>query len=218
VKARLGIQRQSSSLLDLLTGRETVDLVTRLYPRALPRPGLSALIGRLGLDDKAASPVGRLSGGQHQQLASALALVNGRLSSSPTSRPPARIPSPNASYGYGAGVEGRTVVLSTHDMAEAEVLADRLVIIDRGRTVAQGPSHELMARHLPQSVVELEAEDDVSPLRGVRRVEAEGGLVRLHRRRGRHARGRGGLVPAWGDGCSAASARGRGPWRTSSWR
>ncbi|MCL8207517.1 MAG: ABC transporter ATP-binding protein [Actinomycetia bacterium] len=183
VKARVGIQLQSSSFLDLLTVRETVDLVARLYPRALPRPALSGLIARLGLDDKAASPVGRLSGGQRQRLAVALALVNDPavvFLDEPTAGldPQSRRAVWEMVREWRA--EGRTVVLTTHYMDEAEALADRLVIIDRGRIVAEGPPRELVARHLPQSVVELEAEDGVPALRGVRRVEAAGGLVRLY--------------------------------------
>lgn len=136
VKSRLGIQLQESSFQDRVKVREVVETFGALYPDPVDASGL---LERLGLADKADSQYVRLSGGQQQRVSIAVALVG---------RPRVVILDelttgldPQARRETWALVEelrdgGTTVVLVTHFMEEAERLADRLALIDRGRLVA----------------------------------------------------------------------------------
>lgn len=179
---RFGVQLQTTAFFDLLTVRETVDLFRSFYPVTLPT---DSLIARLGLEDKRRARVQTLSGGQRQRLALAVALVN-----DPEvvflDEPSAGL-DPQARRNLwdivlGLKAEGRTVVLTTHSMEEAEALSDRLAVIDRGRILDEGAPKELIGRHLPQSVIEL-AEDVPIPrdivLPHLLRVEERDGLTRL---------------------------------------
>lgn len=156
VKSIIGVQLQNSSYFDLLTVRETLTLFGSLFPVHLPE---SALIPRFELTDKANARVRDLSGGQRQRLSVALALVNDPrvvFLDEPSAGldPQARriLWETIASFRE----EGRTVVLTTHYMDEAEFLADDLLIIDHGRIIAHGTPRELVRRHLPGAVIELD--------------------------------------------------------------
>src|SRR5215510_3898998 len=76
IKQRIGVQLQRTSLLPDLTALAQVELLARLYGRAIGRREAMKLLGRVSLDEKADAPPGKLSGGQQQRLALALALVN----------------------------------------------------------------------------------------------------------------------------------------------
>lgn len=154
-KARFGVQLQSTSFFDLLTVAETLDLFASFYPRRLPTPDL---IRRFDLAEKAASQVKTLSGGQRQRLALAAAMVND----------PEMVFLDEPSAGLdpqarrhlwdlieGLKGEGRTVVLTTHYMEEAETLCDQLAIIDHGHILATGRSQDLIAERMPGSLIEL---------------------------------------------------------------
>ena len=192
--------------------------------RAPARPGAAA--ERLGLGDCGRTPYRRLSGGQQQRLGLAMALV-GRpevvFVDEPTAGMDPRRGARPGSCSRGCARDGVTVVLTTHYMDEAERLADRIHIIDRGRLVAGGTPLELtrggMSSHDPAG------RDRSVPARCSRVAEAA-----LRRRRGSAARqqslvvtgprtrraggltlvrraGRAGRVPA---------ARAAATWRTSS--
>jgi len=136
VKARIGVQLQAAALIFNLTVRETLEMFSGLYPKQLDR---EKLIERFGLEDKRDDRVGNLSGGQRQRLSVALALVNDPelvILDEPTTGldPAAR----RALWDYIRGLrgEGRTVILTTHYMEEAESLCDRVAIMDHGRIIA----------------------------------------------------------------------------------
>jgi len=132
----LGVQLQESRFQDRAKVREIVETYAALYPDPI-NPG--ELLERLGLDAKADSWYSKLSGGQQQRLSIAVALVG---------RPRAVILDelttgldPSARRDTWGLVEdlrdsGVTVILVTHFMDEAERLADRLALIDRGRVIA----------------------------------------------------------------------------------
>ncbi len=132
----LGVQLQESRFQDRVKVREVVETFAALYPDPVDP---SELIERLGLADKAGTRYAQLSGGQQQRLSIAVALVG---------RPRAVILDelttgldPQARRDTWGLVEelrdgGTTVLLVTHFMDEAERLADRLALIDRGRLVA----------------------------------------------------------------------------------
>lgn len=173
-RSRFGVQLQTSAFFELLTVKETLELFHSLYRRRLP---VADLIARLDLTEKQNSRVGSLSGGQQQRLALACALVNDPevvFLDEPSAGldPQARRNLWDVILGLKA--EGRTVVLTTHYMEEAEILADRLAIVDRGRILDEGTPRELIQRHMPSAVVEISRSVGVSAAVGlpmVRRVE-----------------------------------------------
>lgn len=206
-RARFGVQLQTSAFFDLLTVKETLELFHSFYRRSLP---VADLIARLDLTDKQNARVDGLSGGQRQRLALASALVN-----DPEvvflDEPSAGL-DPQARRNLwevilGLKAEGRTVVLTTHYMEEAESLADRLAIIDHGRVLDEGTPRELIQRHMPAAVVEvsravgihagmvlpsvlrIDERDDVTLLVSERLEDTLVGLVNWAEREGREITG-----------------------------
>ncbi len=186
LKARLGIQLQETAYLGLLTVEEMLFTFARLYPR---HRDIRALLELVALTEKRKSYVKTLSGGQRQRLAVALALVNDPellILDEPTAGldPQAR----RALWDLILGLkdEGKTVLLTTHYMEEAEYLCDRVAILDHGRIIALGAPAELVRAHLKETALELELEDGIEGgllegLPGVRRVvKEESGTVVLY--------------------------------------
>jgi len=155
IRARIGVQLQSTSLFNKITPREALELYGSYYPRCL---SADALLDLVQLTDKADAYHVTLSGGQMQRLALALALVNDPelvFLDEPTTGL-----DPQARRGLWDVVrrikaEGRTVILTTHYMDEAEVLCDRLAIIDHGKVLTQGTPMGLIQELAIPSVVEL---------------------------------------------------------------
>ena len=144
----LGIQLQHTALLDDLTAAELIAVYAALYEVFLSKEEVRLLLARLDLEEKAQTLARRLSGGQKQRLALALALANDPqvvLLDEPTSAldPRAR----RAMWGVIRELhqEGRTVVLTTQAMEEAEALCGRVGIIDQGRIVACNTPARLIA-------------------------------------------------------------------------
>jgi ABC-2 type transport system ATP-binding protein len=146
VRARLGIQLQSTAMLPNLTVLEILALQASFYPRPLP---VREVIESVGLTDKTGTLTNQLSGGQQQRLAIGLALI-GRpdlvLLDEPTTGldPAARRELWSVLQSLRA--DGRSVLLTTHYMEEAEALCDRVAILDAGRIVAIGSVGELAAK------------------------------------------------------------------------
>jgi ABC-2 type transport system ATP-binding protein len=155
IRARIGVQLQATSLYNKITPREALDLFGGYYPK---RRGTDELLDLVQLRDKADAYHVTLSGGQAQRLALALALVN-----DPEvvflDEPTAGL-DPQGRRSLWEVVramkgEGRTVVLTTHYMDEAEALCDRLAILDHGKILRSGTPAELIAGLGIPSVVEL---------------------------------------------------------------
>jgi ABC-2 type transport system ATP-binding protein len=133
---RIGVQLQASSFFERLTAREQIHTFAALYGVSAARA--DAWLERVGLVDKASTRVGDLSGGQAQRLSIACALVHDPelvFLDEPTAAldPQARR---NLWDLLSAIADaGRTVVLTTHYMDEAEVLCDRVAIMDHGRVL-----------------------------------------------------------------------------------
>ena len=132
----IGVQLQQANLPDHLKVWEALDLFASFYPAP---QDWRKLLERLGIADKRNAPFSRLSGGQKQRLLIALALVGDPrvlfLDELTTGLDPhAR----RAMWDEVRRIrdEGRTIVLTTHFMEEAERLCDRVAIMDRGRIVA----------------------------------------------------------------------------------
>ena len=136
IKARIGVQLQSSAYFDYLSLREILALLGTFYPT---RDSAEVLLERVGLMDKASNRVRELSGGQRQRFTVAASLVNDPelvILDEPTTGL-----DPQSRRNIWALIQDIhqqevTVVLTTHYMEEAEVLCERLAIMDRGRIIA----------------------------------------------------------------------------------
>lgn len=149
-----------------------------------------ALLAQLGIGDKANSKVDALSGGQQQRLMIARALIHEPrilFLDEPTVGldPQARL----ALWGILRQLhgEGRTIVMTTHYMEEAEQLCDRIAIVDKGRLLAVGTPQELVAQAPGGTLVEVTLDGDAAPvvpvaldLPGVSGAAATGPVLRAY--------------------------------------
>ncbi|MEU7857346.1 ABC transporter ATP-binding protein [Nonomuraea sp. NPDC049141] len=138
LRPRVGVMLQAGGVPPAMRCGEFLRLVSRFYAHPLDAP---ALLVRLGLADHVRTPYRRLSGGQQQRLSLAAAVI-GRPELVFLDEPTAGL-DPQARHACWDLVgelraAGVSVVLTTHHMDEAERLADQVVIIDRGRVVAEG--------------------------------------------------------------------------------
>ena len=144
VKALIGVQLQSSYFFDHLKLTEILDVFASMYRRAVD-PG--AILRRVELEDKAASRFEELSGGQRQRFSIAAALVNEPLVlflDEPTTGldPQSRRHTWELIQRFRD--TGTTVLLTTHYMEEAELLCDRVAIMDEGRIIAMDDPEALV--------------------------------------------------------------------------
>ncbi len=165
LRARLGVQLQTTGLLPQLTVREQAVLFAHLYPHPLPA---GDVLARVGLEDQARVATRALSGGQRQRLAVALALVGDPdlvFLDEPTTGldPQAR----RALWDVVRELKraGKTVLLTTHYMEEAEQLCDRVAILDHGRIIELDAPEALINKHFRETAIEFVA---LSPDAGAR--------------------------------------------------
>src|SRR6187431_429406 len=152
VRSVIGAALQEAALDPLLTGRDHLRLQTML--QAIPRPERKArqneLLDRVGLTEAADRKVGGYSGGMKRRLDLALALVHRPsilfLDEPTTGLDPQSRTALWEEVGRLSAEEGVTVFLTTQYLEEADVLADRVGIIDRGRIVAEGTPAALKAQ------------------------------------------------------------------------
>ena len=176
---RIGVQLQEAQLQKRIKVREAVGLWASLYDK--PVDG-TRLLEQLGLSDKREAWFMTLSGGQKQRLFIALALINDPevvfLDELTTGLDPqAR----RAIWDLVRGIRerGKTVVLTTHLMEEAERLCDRVAIIEHGRVIDVDTPRGLVARHCPERMVvvataDASARERFLALPGVEEVDADG--------------------------------------------
>ncbi|MBT8127077.1 MAG: ABC transporter ATP-binding protein [Gammaproteobacteria bacterium] len=153
----IGIQFQSTALQDYQTVRESLKMFSSLYRRSV---NLDELIELCNLEDILDRDTRKLSGGQRQRLLLAIALVNEPklvFLDEPTTGL-----DPQARRNFWGLIEmvlqrGKTVVLTTHYMEEAQRLCDEIVIIDRGRIISRGEPLTLVKQHLPAVIARLPA-------------------------------------------------------------
>jgi len=137
-RGRVGAMLQSAGLPEQVTVRELVRLVGRAYPRAVP---VDDVLGRVALTARAGRTVTALSGGERQRLLLALALVGEPellLLDEPTAAMDVVSRRSFWAQARAAVGHGATVLFATHDMTEAEQVADRILVIARGRLLADG--------------------------------------------------------------------------------
>ncbi|MCU0833938.1 MAG: ABC transporter ATP-binding protein [Chromatiaceae bacterium] len=153
----IGIQFQATALQDFQTVAESLTMFASLYRRTADRGELVRLcnLGEiLGRDTR------RLSGGQRQRLLLGIALVNDPellFLDEPTTGL-----DPQSRRNFWGLIEtvrrrGKTVLLTTHYMEEAQHLCDEVAIVDHGRIIAQGAPDRLVREHFPAAVVRLPA-------------------------------------------------------------
>jgi len=159
LREQLGIQLQDTQLSEKLTVTETVRLFRSFYPNG---PSVEEVIALVQLEEKRGARVGTLSGGQKQRLAVALAVVGDpRLLflDEPTTGldPQSRRQLWDLIARFRS--EGRTIVLTTHYMDEAERLCDRVAIVDQGRVIALDTPRALIASLGAEHVVGFKFEE-----------------------------------------------------------
>ncbi|MGH7483085.1 MAG: ABC transporter ATP-binding protein [Longimicrobiales bacterium] len=181
LRQRLGVQLQETHLSDKLTVAETIRLFRSFYPDG---GTVEEMLELVQLSEKRDARVKALSGGQRQRLAVACGLV-GRPDLFFLDEPTTGL-DPQSRRALWALVEeyragGRTVVLTTHYMEEAERLCDRVAIVDRGRVIALGPPHELIAELGGAHMVEFSLPPE-TVLAELRMLEALPGVTGAMRR------------------------------------
>lgn len=209
IRARLGVVPQRDSLDEELTVEENLWVYARYFgiPRRVARERARGLLDFAQLTDRADSIVEPLSGGMKRRLTIARGLVNEPeilLLDEPTTGldPQARHVLWDRLFRLKR--EGVTLVLTTHYMDEAEQLCDRLVVMDRGRIVAEGSPRQLIEAYSTREVLELRLDTDdhalhLADVDGVAdRVEVLADRLLLYTRDGEAAHGevvRRGLEP-----------------------
>lgn len=174
-RVRVGAMLQISKVPETLKVREHVDLIASYYPRPLPLREVMEAAGLTGLEERL---FGKLSGGQRQRVLFALALCgNPDLLFLDEPTVGLDVESRRAFWTVieGKSREGRSVLLTTHYLEEADALADRIVLIDKGRIVAEGTPAEIKARAAGRKIrcrtsLPLEA---VAALPGVRNAQRD---------------------------------------------
>jgi len=148
VKSLIGVQLQSSAFFDGLNLLELLDMFGALYHRSVDA---MAILKKVDLTEKARSTVGKLSGGQKQRFSIATALVNEPqilFLDEPTTGLDPQARRNLWELAESIRAEGRTIVLTTHYMDEAETLCDRVAIMDHGKILAMEPPDTLIQRLL----------------------------------------------------------------------
>jgi lipooligosaccharide transport system ATP-binding protein len=160
IRARLGVCPQQDNLDQELTVRENLTTYARYFgiPRRVARERAAELLEFVQLAERASGKVEPLSGGMKRRLTIARALINDPdivLLDEPTTGLDPQARHLVWERLFRLKLQGVTLVLTTHYMDEAEQLCDRLVVMDRGRIVAEGSPRELIERHSTREVVEL---------------------------------------------------------------
>jgi ABC-2 type transport system ATP-binding protein len=155
---RIGVLPQGFSSFDRITVRETLQYYARLFN--CRNTDIDELIGLANLQDKSSEQFKNLSGGLKQRLGIAIALVNDPdvvFLDEPTTGLDPRARRQVWDVLLGLRKKGKTVFLTTHYIEEAELLADTVAIIDKGRIVATGSPAELIESNVDYLVLTLQS-------------------------------------------------------------
>ena len=187
LRSRIGVSLQTAALYPKLNVVEVLELFRGFYKSGRP---VDELVELMDLGEKRRTRTQDLSGGQRQRLSVALALVNDPelvfLDEPTTGMDPA---ARRALWDVVLGLKarGRSVLLTTHYMEEAEVLCDRLAIMDHGRILESGTVDELVSRRFHERAVRFDAveglsDDQLAAFPGVTSIKHEGAAVLLYTR------------------------------------
>jgi ABC-2 type transport system ATP-binding protein len=170
VRSRVGAMLQDADAPESLTVAELVGLVGRYYPYALP---VGEVLSRAGLADRGGVRVGELSGGQRQRLSFALAIVGDPdllFLDEPTVALDVEARRTFWEQVRGLAALGKTILFSTHYLAEADAFAGRVVVIDQGRVLTDGPPAAIKAL-VAAKTVRLVTDLPLADVRGIDGVE-----------------------------------------------
>lgn len=179
-KEKIGIQFQSTALQEFLTVRETLNLFRQLYPK--PK-SIEEIIELCSLEDIIERDNRKLSGGQRQRMLLGIALINDPellFLDEPTTGL-----DPHARRNFWALIEnikkqGKTVILTTHYMDEAEVLCDKIVIMDHGKIIERGNPEQLLHKYFENAVIQLPARNVTEELKLSCNSKIEGEFLQIY--------------------------------------
>ncbi len=185
IKQQIGIQLQTTGLYPLHTVHELLKLFGAFYQRALPPDDLIQLVS---LEDKRNTRSNNLSGGQRQRLSLALALVNDPaliFLDEPTTGLDPQSRRQMWTIVKDLQRRGKTIMLTTHYMEEAQTLCDRVAVMDSGTIIALDSPQALIAQHFETTAIEFEDKNSAAialleGLPGVKQAKRDGGLVTLY--------------------------------------
>lgn len=182
IKERIGIQLQTTGLYPKLAVREVIELFASFYTRRLPT---EHVIEMTGLQERVNARTKDLSGGQKQRLSVALALVNDPdllFLDEPTTGL-----DPQARRNLWDVIEhlqaqGKTILLTTHYMEEAEQLCDRIAVMDHGKIIALDTPDALVRQNFREQAIEFESSppapvETLEQLAGVARAQIQGAEI-----------------------------------------
>ena len=170
---QVGIQTQEFAVQPKVTCLEALKFFASLYPNPLD---VHKTLEQLELKDKANSYFGKLSGGQKKRLSLAKTLIGNTpvvILDEPTTGLDAQGRAFLIEQIRRSRLEWRTVLLTTHNIHDAELLCDRVVIIDRGEIIAEGSPAELIVQNAAKGYVRLESRDAIPayPWEGIGSVQ-----------------------------------------------
>jgi ABC-2 type transport system ATP-binding protein len=187
LREAIGVSLQETKFAEKLTVEETIRLFGSFYARGRPP---QEVLAEVGLEEKRTALVANLSGGQHQRLAVAVALVGDPellFLDEPTTGLDPQSRRQLWDIIRKLRERGRTIVLTTHYMDEAERLCDRVAVVDHGKVIALGSPQELIRSLGGDHVVEfallgVDHAPDLAPFRAlpsVRGARTEGPAIQL---------------------------------------
>ena len=185
IKMRIGIQLQTTALYPRLTVTEILDLFHTFYPGRKTLP-TDQLIEMVDLGEKRNTRSKELSGGQRQRLSVALALVNDAdivFLDEPTTGMDPQARRQLWDVIRNLQRQGKTIMLTTHYLEEAEELCDRVAIVDHGRIIEMGSPEELVRRYFSEvaiSFTDSAGGEGYRALDGVTHISTEDGQVTLY--------------------------------------
>ncbi len=163
-KEHIGVSLQETNLIPYLTVRETLDMFKSIFSKSLD---IDEVLKMISLDDKANTYIKNLSGGQRQRLVIGLAMINDPLIlflDEPTTGLDPQARRNTWDILLELKKRGKTIVLTTHYMEEAEFLSDWVCIMDYGKIIKEGDPKSLIKSLAKESLIEAEVDANSSIL------------------------------------------------------
>jgi len=155
-KTYIGVSLQETNLIPYLTVRETLDMFKSIFERSLDADEVLKMVS---LEDKSSTYIKNLSGGQKQRLVIGLAMINDPLIlflDEPTTGLDPQARRNTWDILLDLKRNGKTIILTTHYMEEAEILSDWVCIMDLGKIIKEGDPHSLIRDLGKESLIEVE--------------------------------------------------------------
>ena len=167
-QGRVGAMLQSGGLMEEVKVRELVKLACDLHPKAYP---VQQVLEHAGITEIADRMVNKLSGGQEQRVRFALATAGANdliILDEPTTGMDVTVRQSFWATMRQQAAQGRTVLFATHYLEEADAIADRVIVLHRGRVLADGSAAEIKAKAGARRIVfDLDGQVDEAALRGL---------------------------------------------------